>query len=180
MGINAVIAYHLGAREEEQADRAATHSLVLSVLHGLLLMVVCIAMMPAFLSLFTPSEAVVELGVQYSTVAFSFSVIIMLGLTFEKIFQATGDMKVPMISLMCGCVANIVLDPLMIFGLGPFPRHGHPRGGPGHRPGPEPLSGHLSGHLPAPLHGRAHPAPAICGCGGRCVCVCTPSASRPF
>ena len=118
VGINAVIAYHLGAREEEQADRAATHSLVLSVLHGLLLMVVCIAMMPAFLSLFTPSEAVVELGVQYSTVAFSFSVIIMLGLTFEKIFQATGDMKVPMISLMCGCVANIVLDPLMIFGLG--------------------------------------------------------------
>ncbi len=124
VGINAVIAYHLGAREEEQADRAATHSLVLSVLHGLLLMVVCIAMMPAFLSLFTPSEAVVELGIQYSTVAFSFSVIIMLGLTFEKIFQATGDMKVPMISLMCGCVANIVLDPLMIFGLGPFPAMG--------------------------------------------------------
>ena len=124
VGINAVIAYHLGAREEEQAHRAATQGVVLGALHGLVLAVVCTAMIPAFLGLFTDSQAVIRLGVRYSSVAFSFSVIIMLGLAFEKMFQAEGNMRVPMLSLMCGCVANIVLDPVMIFGLGPFPAMG--------------------------------------------------------
>lgn len=124
VGINAVIAYHLGAREEEQAHQAATQGVVLGALHGLVLAVVCTAMMPAFLELFTDSQAVIRLGVRYSSVAFSFSVIIMLGLAFEKMFQAEGNMRVPMLSLMCGCVANIVLDPVMIFGLGPFPAMG--------------------------------------------------------
>lgn len=45
-----------------------------------------------------------------------------VGIAFEKIFQATGRMKVSMISMICGFVTNIVLDPLMIFGIGPFPR----------------------------------------------------------
>ena len=45
-------------------------------------------------------------------------------MTFEKIFQSVGRMQASMVSLMCGCVANIVLDPLMIFGIGPFPAMG--------------------------------------------------------
>lgn len=53
--------------------------------------------------------------------AFSFSVIIMASLSFEKLFQAVGSMKITMLSLMSGCVTNIVLDPLLIFGIGPFP-----------------------------------------------------------
>ena len=48
----------------------------------------------------------------------------MLGLSFEKIFQSVGRMKVTMVALMSGCVANIVLDPVLIFGLGPFPAMG--------------------------------------------------------
>ena len=42
----------------------------------------------------------------------------------EKVFQAVGAMKVTMLSLMCGCIANIILDPVLIFGLGPFPALG--------------------------------------------------------
>ena len=65
-----------------------------------------------------------SLGVRYSNIAFAFSLIISLGMTFEKIFQSVGRMQASMVSLMCGCVANIVLDPLMIFGIGPFPAMG--------------------------------------------------------
>ena len=124
VGMNAVIAYFLGAGNQEKAGVAATHGMAYSVLHGVLLMAGSIAIMPYFLRAFTSDPAVADLGVRYSNVAFSFSVIIMLGLSFEKIFQSVGRMKVTMVALMSGCVANIVLDPVLIFGLGPFPEMG--------------------------------------------------------
>ena len=124
VGMNAVIAFHLGAGNHQKADMAATQGLLLAVIHGVVMTIGCIALMPAFLRMFTSSESVIELGVRYSVVVFSFTPMIVLGITFEKIFQAVGNMKVTMVSLMCGCIANIALDPLLIFGIGPFPKMG--------------------------------------------------------
>lgn len=124
IGINAVIAFYLGSGDNREADQAATQGLVLAVIHGVVMTVCCIAMMPAFLGMFTSSETVIELGVRYSVVAFAFTLIIIVGVTFEKIFQAVGNMKTTMISLMCGCITNIVFDPVLIFGYGPFPAMG--------------------------------------------------------
>ena len=53
-----------------------------------------------------------------------FSTIIMVSISFEKIFQAVGNMVITMIALMTGCIVNIVLDPLLIFGIGFFPKLG--------------------------------------------------------
>ena len=80
--------------------------------------------MPVFLSMFTKEQEVISSGVQYSTIAFAFSTVIMISLSFEKIFQAVGRMKLTMISLMIGCISNIILDPLLIFGLCGFPALG--------------------------------------------------------
>lgn len=124
VGMNALIAFHLGAGEKDRASTAATHGLALSAVHGLVLMVGCIAVLPAFLGLFTRDPAVLDLGVRYGTIVFLFSVVIMLGLAFEKIFQAVGRMKVTMAALISGCLTNILLDPVMIFGLGPVPAMG--------------------------------------------------------
>ena len=124
VGINAVISIALGAGDRRRADAAATHGMVLSALHGLILTLASIAVMPLFLARFTTDPAVIQMGLAYSKTAFSFSVIIMLGLSFEKIFQAVGRMKVTMAALLTGCVSNILLDPVLIFGLGPFPELG--------------------------------------------------------
>ena len=124
VGINSVIAFYLGAGDNKKADQAATQGLVLAMIHGVVLTVCGITMMPAFLGMFTSSKTVIELGVHYSVIAFSFTLIIVVGVTFEKIFQAVGNMKTTMISLMCGCIINIVLDPVLIFGYGPFPEMG--------------------------------------------------------
>ena len=124
IGINAVIAIHLGAGEGDKADKAASQGLLLSAVHGVLLTAVCIPLMPVFLGMFTDAENVIELGVQYSAIAFLFAPVIMLGISLEKIFQSVGMMKVTMMSMLCGCITNIILDPVLIFGLGPFPQLG--------------------------------------------------------
>ena len=124
VGINAVIAFYLGAQDRRNADKAATQGLLLAAVHGALMTVICIAVIPGFLEGFTSSQAVIDLGVRYSMIAFSFSLIVNISLAFEKFFQAVGRMKVTMAAMMCGCIANIILDPLMIFGIGPFPAMG--------------------------------------------------------
>lgn len=124
VGINAVIAFYLGAGDSSRADRAAAQGLLLAVVHSIVMTIGAIAVMPVFLRRFTSSETVIDLGLRYSAVAFLFTIVIVVGVTFEKIFQAVGSMKVTMVSLMCGCVANIILDPALIFGLGPFPEMG--------------------------------------------------------
>ena len=124
VGINAVIAYHLGAGEPEKADTAASRGMLFAAIHGVVMMVASIAVIPSFLRLYTDSAEVLEMGLSYAYVAFSFSIVISLSLAFEKIFQAVGRMKVTMAALLLGCVANIILDPLMIFGIGPFPELG--------------------------------------------------------
>ena len=124
IGINAVISIHLGAKNTEKADTAAAQGLILSAVHGIVLTAASIAAMQYFLRMFTSDENVISLGVQYSVIAFSFAPIIMLGISFEKIFQSVGMMKVTMFGMLCGCIANIILDPLMIFGIGFFPKMG--------------------------------------------------------
>ena len=121
IGLNAVIAFYLGAKDYERADAAASQGVTLSVIHSVILTVASIAVMPWFLGMFTSSASILKLGLQYSRIAFAFTPVIIFNLIFEKIFQAVGNMKVSMIGLMTGCVANIILDPILIFGLGPFP-----------------------------------------------------------
>lgn len=124
IGANAVISYHLGAQNQEKANAAAAQSLLWNGLHGLVLTLVCIAVMPVFLSLFMQSAAVIDLGVRYSRVAFAFSVFVGVSMSMEKIFQAAGRMVMTMVCMLAGCVCNIVLDPVLIFGYGPFPEMG--------------------------------------------------------
>lgn len=124
IGINAVIAIHLGAGDEKKANMATTQGMLLALIHAVILTVAGIAVMPGFLRMFTSSEKVIDLGIRYSVIVILFTFAIVLGVAFEKVFQAVGAMKVTMLSLMCGCIANIILDPVLIFGLGPFPAMG--------------------------------------------------------
>lgn len=124
IGINAVIAASLGGNRREAADRATTQGIELSLIHGVVMTAGCIAFMPVFLRMFTESEEVIRLGQQYSVIAFGFAWINVFGITFEKIFQAVGRMKVSMMSMLLGCCTNILLDPILIFGLGPIPAMG--------------------------------------------------------
>ncbi len=124
IGINANVAFYLGAQNQKRADQAVTQGIFLSVVHGAALTVLCIFGMPLFLRMFSDDRQVVGLALAYANRAFLFSIMVTAGVAFEKIFQSVGKMKVSMFSMMCGCVVNIVLDPFMIFGIGFFPAMG--------------------------------------------------------
>ena len=124
VGINALIALYLGAGDHENAEKAATHGIALSLVHGIVITLVSIAIMPGFLRRFTSDESLIAAGITYSTIVFLFATINMAALAFEKMFQAVGRMKVTMVALVFGCVCNIILDPILIFGLGPVPALG--------------------------------------------------------
>lgn len=123
VGINAVMAYYLGAGKHKLANTAASMGVFMNMLHGLVLMIVCIAVMPSFLKMFTSDAQIISYGVRYTNIVFLFCIPQAASMSFEKIFQAAGKMSVSMVSLAAGCIINIVLDPLMIFGYG-FPKMG--------------------------------------------------------
>lgn len=124
IGINAVVSFYLGAQDKKMADKAAGQGMLLSTIHGLVLMVSCISVMKTFLSMFTDNSDIVNLGVRYSRIAFLFTLMLAWELVFEKTFQAVGRMNASMVCMMCGCIANIILDPLFIFGIGFIPAMG--------------------------------------------------------
>lgn len=124
ISMNASIAFFLGAGDQRRANQATTQGIFLNFLHGILLTVFCIGGMPLFLKMFSSDQETIAMALTYSNRAFLFAPIITLGITFEKVFQSAGKMKETMFCMMSGCIANIILDPMMIFGIGPFPEMG--------------------------------------------------------
>lgn len=124
IGINASVAFYLGAGDQKSADKAAAQGMFLNIVHGVVLTILCIAVMPVFLGMFSSDKKVISMALEYSNRAFLFATAITVGLVYEKLFQAVGKMKTSMICMMCGFIANIILDPLMIFGIGFFPAMG--------------------------------------------------------
>ena len=124
IGLNSAASFYLGAQEHEKANDSASVGMILSVIHGLILTLVCILIVPHFLRLFTQDEAVISYALTYSYIVFGFTTPITVGIAFEKVFQAEGQMMITMTTMLCGCITNIILDPIFIFGIGPVPKMG--------------------------------------------------------
>ena len=124
VGINAAVAYYLGAGNGKAANRSATLGIILSALHGIVLAGICVLFIRPFISMFTDSEEIVAYGLDYFYIVIAFAPVLTLGMAFEKVLQATGKMKTTMFCMAIGAVANIILDPIFISGLGAIPAMG--------------------------------------------------------
>ena len=122
VGISAAAAFYLGAGEQREAGKAASQGFFLSIVHGVCLSVGLTASLPVFLKLFTKDGQIYSWGLEYGVIVMAFSVVVTTQIAFEKIYQSLGNMIVPTVCLAAGCITNIVLDPVFIFGLGPVPR----------------------------------------------------------
>ena len=100
IGINSVISFYMGAQDKVQADKAASQGILLATIHGIVMTAGCIMLIKPFLCMFTNDSSIVELGLQYSYIAFAFSTILAWQLVFEKTFQAVGRMTASMTAML--------------------------------------------------------------------------------
>lgn len=124
VGINAVCARLLGEGRRDQAGRACSEGLWFSILHGILITAVGLLASRPFLMMYHPGKAIVRYGMTYAWIVFLFSTAETVQVAWQKIFQSAGWMVTSMAAMLYGAILNIILDPLMIFGIGPFPRMG--------------------------------------------------------
>ena len=117
VGINTVMAAKLGIGDRETANEYAGVGTPLAAALWLLFAAVCWAIMPAYARMSTDSEAVIADVVTYGRIVCVFSFGLFLESTWTKVLQANGNMKTPMFAQILGAVTNILLDPLLIFGL---------------------------------------------------------------
>ena len=124
VGINSCIAINLGADNKENVNKAVTHGIVLTLIHAFIFIIAGIFLTKPFLRLFTSDEEIFKWGYQYAVIVMCFSIGVLYQLVYEKIYQAMGNMILPMILQITGCLINIILDPIFIFGKLGFPAMG--------------------------------------------------------
>ena len=124
VGINTVIAAKLGAGQEKEADAYAGVGMPLALLLWFLFALISWFIMPAYARMSTKSETVIRDVIVYGRIVCVFSFGLFLESIWTKILQAGSDMKTPMAAQIAGAVTNIVLDPLLIFGMFGLPRMG--------------------------------------------------------
>ena len=122
VGINALLSRNLGEKNFEDANRAARNGIFLSILSCLVFAIFGIVGAHFFFAVQTNDSAIVHYGAQYLTIICTLSVGIFMQITFERLLQSTGNTFYNMITQGIGAIINIILDPILIFGLFGMPR----------------------------------------------------------
>lgn len=117
IGLNSLVSRRLGEQNQERADMAATHGVFLGVCTWVITCIVAFFAVKPFFGAYSNDPVLTEYAIQYAEVVLYCSFGVFLSINFEKIFQATGNMIDPMKIMLIGTVINLVLDPIMIFGL---------------------------------------------------------------
>ena len=124
VGTNALLAMTLGQENQEKAAKIAGNSLFLGVVIYVVCLLFGICGVKAYISSQTVEPEVISMGTGYLRICCILSVGIIFFSILEKLLQATGRSLYSTIGQITGAVINIILDPIMIYGLGPVPEMG--------------------------------------------------------
>jgi putative MATE family efflux protein len=124
VGVNALLSRSLGEKKFENSDAAANTGLLLTFFNYIAFLLIGIFIAPAFIATQTNSETIRAYGDQYLTIICCLSFGVFFQVMFERLLQSTGKTIYSMISQSTGAIINIIFDPLLIFGIGPFPALG--------------------------------------------------------
>lgn len=124
VGVNVLIAGYLGQKNQQKANSAAALGVVISVVVGVLINFLSLFIINHYYSAFTQNKEIFEYGIAYMSVCVFMQIPNMVHIVIQKILQATGNMIAPMWFQIAGVVFNFLFDPLLIFGIGPFPKMG--------------------------------------------------------
>lgn len=124
VGMNAFLSRSLGEKNFKNANKAAVNGIFLAVMSSLMFVLIGIFFVKFFFSFQTNDKELIKYGVEYLSVVCILSVGLFCQVTFERLLQSTGKTVLSMIAQITGAVTNIILDPILIFGLLGFPALG--------------------------------------------------------
>lgn len=122
VGMNALLSRELGAKNFDRANRVANTGIFLFICSCIVFSLIGIFLSRPFFLAQTDVEEIVEHGVNYASICLGCSVGVFAQFCFEKLLQSTGRTLLTMITQLIGAIINIILDPILIFGLFGFPR----------------------------------------------------------
>ena len=124
IGLSAHVSMALGRKDRSGASRMASVGILLALIHSVLFILAGIFLTKPFLSMFTDNDVVLAMADDYASIVLCLSFGEVLQMSYEKIFQGAGRMKTTMFLMASGCLINMILDPILIFGLCGFPSLG--------------------------------------------------------
>lgn len=124
VGLNALLSKRLGQGERTEAKAVALNGIFLYLLCYLLFLSFALFLARPFMAFFTADSAILSAGRTYLTIVTGVSVGMTMQFATERILLACGDPVGPMVIQGVGAVVNLIMDPILIFGLGPFPALG--------------------------------------------------------
>lgn len=124
VGMNALLARSLGEKDYSKVNKIAENSIFLAILSYLIFLIIGLFFAEAFFRSQTDIEEIIVYGTQYLSVCCCWSFGVFIQVMFERMLQATGKTVYSMITQGIGAIINIILDPILIFGLFGFPEMG--------------------------------------------------------
>ena len=124
VGVNALLARSLGEKDYEKVNKIAENAVFLMILSYLLFLIIGLFFAEPFFRSQTDIEEIIQYGKQYISICCCFSLGIFAQSMFERMLQATGKTIYTMCTQGIGAVVNIILDPILIFGMFGFPKMG--------------------------------------------------------
>jgi putative MATE family efflux protein len=124
IGVAALVSRRFGERSPEAANRVAGQTFPIALFWGLLFMVIGVFFSEVILTTFGATPDIMDYGTQYLTTVVYGAPQIIFALLASSLIRGSGDAVKPMVIMITASVVNIILDPLMILGLGPFPEMG--------------------------------------------------------
>ena len=124
VGVNALLSRALGEKDFEKVNKTAANAVFLMVINFLVFFFIGVFVVEPFYLAQTTDAEIIEYGIQYLRIVCIFSFGIYFQFVFERLLQSTGNTFYTMITQLVGAVINIILDPILIFGLLGMPKMG--------------------------------------------------------
>jgi putative MATE family efflux protein len=123
-GTSSVVARAIGSHDHERARRLATDSLVLSFLVTAVISGIGVLTIGPLFRLLGAPDDMIPLIAGYMHILYAGVPFVVVGMVAMSSMRATGDTRLPSLLMVIAAITNVVLDPILIFGLGPIPEMG--------------------------------------------------------
>ncbi|ADL12533.1 MATE family efflux transporter [Acetohalobium arabaticum] len=124
VGTSSLISRLLGEEEDDEANSAAQHTVLLIIFYGMVAILIGIFFSRGLLRLFTSNNTLIDLGSSYIRIILIGSWAVFFPIVADNILRGEGNTYAPMWTMIIGALLNIALDPFLIFGIGIFPQLG--------------------------------------------------------